>query len=399
MNTRFAIRLCSALAACAGLLAAPAQAAPAKAEPVVIAISAEFSVGGSTAAQDIEAGVNMAVEEINAAGGVLGGRPLVVETRDDRGVPMRAIDNLQELAGNPNVVALFCGRFSPVAIELAPIANAQGLLLLDPWAAADGITQSKQRPNYVFRLSLTDAWAMQKMLETARKRGYKRLAVYLPNTAWGRSSETALKTLSQRSPGVQWQTYWYQWGDTDFSRILSDLRLWKADAVLMVANEREGALILKGIAAFPKQSRPPILSHWGIAGGNFVALLGGPEALAEFDLSVVQTFAFKGLKTARATALARAYRARHKAEISDLAGQAGFAHAYDLTHLLAKAINRAGSTRRAAIRDALEQTGRHDGLVRRYHRPFSPSDHEALEPADAFIARFDNQGRLYRTPR
>ena len=72
------------------------------------------------------------------------------------------------------------------------------------------------------------------------------------------------------------------------------------------------------------------------------------------------------------------------------------AHAYDFTHLLALAIKRAGSTDREAIRRALEQLPRHDGLVRRYQPAFTAERHEALSEDQVFLARFGSDGVLRR---
>jgi branched-chain amino acid transport system substrate-binding protein len=66
----------------------------------------------------------------------------------------------------------------------------------------------------------------------------------------------------------------------------------------------------------------------------------------------------------------------------------GVAHAYDLTHLLAKAITRAGSADRGKVRVAMEQLGPYDGLVQRYAKPFSADRHDALSPANIFMARY-----------
>ena len=139
--------------------------------PLLIGLTAEFSMPGSHAAQAIDKGIELAISEINSRGGVLG-RRLAVIRRDDRGVPARAVDNFKELAAHPDVVGVFCGRFSPVAIELAPLANELRLPLLDPWAAADGIVQ-QPAPNFVFRLSLTDTWAMESLLGHAQARGFQ----------------------------------------------------------------------------------------------------------------------------------------------------------------------------------------------------------------------------------
>ena len=70
------------------------------------------------------------------------------------------------------------------------------------------------------------------------------------------------------------------------------------------------------------------------------------------------------------------------------------AHAYDLMHLLARAIDKAGSTDRAKVRDALEKLGPYDGLVRRYSAPFAADRHDALSPAQIFFARYTPDDRL-----
>jgi branched-chain amino acid transport system substrate-binding protein len=72
------------------------------------------------------------------------------------------------------------------------------------------------------------------------------------------------------------------------------------------------------------------------------------------------------------------------------------AAAYDLTHILARAIDRAGTTSRPAVRQALEEVEGYDGAVRRFRRPFAPGRHEALSPADLYLARYDGRGMLVR---
>lgn len=389
---RFRWGMAAALWLCLGLSAVfSAHATPPV--PVVVGLTAEFGVRGSQTAQSIEKGILLALDEINAAGGVLGGREMRLENRDDRGVPARGIDNFNEFAARPEVVGVFCGRFSPVAIEIAAVASQRKMLLLDPWAAADDITKRRgAEPNYVFRLSLTDSWALQAMLEHARQRGISRVALFVPNTAWGRSSEAAMLAYSRRRPGMQHDVYWYNWGDTEFTERLAQAREKGAQAVLTVTNEFEGLPMISQMAAMPASQRLPIISHWGLLGGDF-ATTARPY-LDQVDFSVVHSFSFSDPQGAKARAVAAGVKQRFGIDVTQLRAQLGFAHAYDLTHLLAKAINKAGSTDRAAIRTAMENLDAHEGLVRRYARPFTPQRHEALDASFARMARFDKDGNL-----
>jgi branched-chain amino acid transport system substrate-binding protein len=256
----------------------PLLRAASSGEPLKIAVVAEYGMQGSHAAQSIEKGVALAIAEINEQGGLLRGRPLQLVRRDDRGLPARAIDHMREVAIDPAILAVFCGRFSPVALELVPVATELGILLLDPWAAADGIANNSQKPNYVFRLSLTDSWAIEAMIEHARRRRMKRLTALLPNTGWGRSCFAAIERVLKAKPGIQVDTIWYNWGDTDFSNALVSARRTQSDALLMVANESEGKHILDLVDRTPPAERLPIIAHWGISAGDFNQVTGGQSA-------------------------------------------------------------------------------------------------------------------------
>lgn len=362
-------------------------------QPLVIGLSAEFGVKNSASAESIKKGILLAVDEINARGGVLNGRKLQLEARDDRGVPARGKDNLEAFAANPDVIAVFSGRFSPVTMEIAPLANSLKILLLCPWSAADAIVRQPS-PNYVFRLSLTDTWAMQAMLDYVRNRGFSRVALIVPNTAWGRSSEAAFLEYQTKHRNIRHIMLNYNWGETDFRQKIQQAVDFGADALLMVSNEAEGVPIVQQIAELPSGKRLPIISHWGITGGDFVSLTG--DALQKVDLTVVQTFTFNEANSDKARAVIKHAEQLFGHDINKLHAQVGFAHAYDLTHLLAKAINQAGKPDRSEVREALEHLGSYQGLVRVYEKPFTKQRHEALDKNQLFIGRFDKFGNVLK---
>lgn len=370
-----------------GLLVAVAAAgrAASAADPVRIGIDAEFGLLGSTSAQAIQRGAAVAVAEINAAGGVLGGRPLELVLRDNRSVPARSGENLSELAAMPDLVAVFCGRFSPVVLENLDLVHQLGLILLDPWASADGITENGRQPSYVFRLSLRDRWAMPVMMRHAKAKGASRIGVLAPNTGWGRSGVAAIeRNTGPGMPGVA-GVAWYNWGDKSLARPYVELLRAGARAILFIANDTEGAVLLREVAAMPEGERLPLIMHWGVTGGTLAQQAGA--AMDRLDLSVVQTFSFLSAdprKVARFLDLWAAQFGPVRPE--EIAAPVGVAHAYDLTHLLARAVDQAGNTDRAQVRAALERLREHDGLVRRYAPPFTVVDHDALRAENVFMA-------------
>jgi branched-chain amino acid transport system substrate-binding protein len=376
------------------MLSTTAMAAGPK-EPVRLAIDAEFGVKMSTSAQAIQRGAEIAAAEVNAAGGVLGGRPLQIVTRNNNSVPARAAENLRELAADPSVVAVMCGKHSPVVQHLLPLIHELGMPLLDPWAAADDITRYPRTPNFVFRLSLTDSWALDAMLRSAVTHRYRRLGLLLPNSGWGRSSQGAAHkaVASERNVHLVGEQ-WFNFGDTQFTAQYDTLRKAGAEAILLVANELEAAAFVRETAQRPEAERLPIFAHWGLTGGQFFALAG--DRLAEIDLLVVQTYSFIGAKGDRAQRVVAALKKQGLAGPADIESPVGVAHAYDLTHLLVRAIDRAGKLDRAAIRDALEHLPEYRGLVRHYRAPFTPTRHEALDPSVVFMARFADGGAIVR---
>lgn len=372
-----------------------ATSAQADLPPVVIGINAEFGVISSTSAQAIRLGAQIAIDEINAAGGVLDGRPLALLEKDDRSVPARFIKNLREFAADPQVVAVLCGRFSPVVVEATPVIHQLKIPLFDPWAAADPITTHDFRPNYIFRLSLRDSWAIQVMIRHAKQRGLHKVGVLTPNTEWGRSNVKAIQTFNRVDPQITLVgAHWYNWGDDSLLEPYQTLRAAGADVIFMISNEREGILLVKEIAALPKEQRLPILAAWGITGGNFFE--GAGSALKAVDLAVVQTYSFVDAHDPVAQQVLQAAQRYGAGDPRHISSPVGVAHAYDLVRILAKAIQIAGSTDRSAVRDALEQVTNYAGLIKTYPQPFTPDRHDALSLQEVFMARYDEDGAIVR---
>ncbi len=378
-------------------LALCASGAVHAAKPVYIGIDAEFGHKTSTSAQAVQQGIEIAIEEINKAGGVLGGRPLELVVRDNRSITAIGLDNLRELAKMPDLVGVFGGKFSPIYMEAVPVVHELGLLLLNPWGSADGITEHNHKPSYTFRLSLKDEWAGPAFVRFAEQQHkVSSVGMLLPNTAWGRSNKAAIEKAAAGSKVKLAGFRWYNWGDASMIAPYPELRAAGAQAIILVANEAEGSILVKELAALPKDQRLPIISHWGITGGEFPKLAG--DALDQVDLAVIQTYSFIGQNTPAARRVLAALQRRGVASADVVKSPVGVAHAYDLTHLLARAIQKAGTTDRRKVRDAMEQLGPYDGLIQRYAQPFTATRHDALSARNVFFARYTVDDRLVPIP-
>jgi branched-chain amino acid transport system substrate-binding protein len=390
------LSLISLVIVLAGSVLAGGRANATEQPPILIGLDAEFSHPTSTSAVAIERGIQLAIAEVNEAGGLLGGRRLALLASDNRAVAARSVANVEALAENPNVVALFCGRFSPVVVEAIPTVQRRQIPLLDPWAAADDIVDNGGSPNYVFRLSMRDSWAVAAMMRHANGLGLRRIGLLLPNTTWGRSTVTAVEAFVRDHKSVSVVgTEWYHWGDKTLLAQYRRLVEQGMELLVLTANQDEGSTLVREIAALPEAERRPIVSHWGIAGGDFVAMAG--PALHQIDFKVVHPFSMAEADPRRFAPVAE--RARRLLGVDGLATMpsgVGFANAYDLTHILAKAITLAGTTDRRAVRDALERVPSYSGLVADYAPPFTATRHEALGPERVFVGRFRPDGSLVR---
>lgn len=374
-----------------GLIGSGAQAENKK---VLIGLTAEFGHNTSTSAQGIEMGMRLAVAEINERGGVLGGSKLGLDVKDNRSIPALGVGDLRAFTQDENVVAVVGGKFSPVMIDLAQEAETLRIPTFSPWATADQIVSNHPKDSFVFRMSIRDSWALELMIEYALANGWHKLGLLLPNNSWGQSCKKAAEAalLDETRIAIVAENL-YNWGDASLYDRYGAMVSAGADAVLLVANEGEGAQIIKAAGSHPDDVQIPIVAHLGITGGDLTSLTDG--LASNVDLTVVQTFSFAGRGDERARAVLESVRQQLDIQSAEeIPSQVGFAHGYDLVHILARAIDTAGTTNREQVRDALEQVRDYDGLTKYFEQPFEASSHEALTSKDIFLGRIQSNGSV-----
>jgi branched-chain amino acid transport system substrate-binding protein len=359
---------------------------------VYIGLNVEASHPTSTSDDAIKEGILVAIDEINRAGGVLGGRKLELVEKDNRSVPARAVQNNRELAAIPNLVAVFGGKFSSAIIESLPVIHELKLPMMASWSANDKVIDNGYRPNYVFRLSIIDTWAINAMMNHAWKKGYHKVGLILANVSWGRSNHEAIQKFVAANPKMTiTSTQWFNYGEKSLAEKYEAILNSGAQAVILITIETEGALLVREVAQLPANQRLPFIGTASITGGDFPKMTG--DALGKVDLVFPQTYNIHESRSDRAkSVLASAQRLFGIKDPIDIKSPMGFVHAYDLMHILALAINKAGSTDRTAVRDALEEVTNYDGLIMRYKQPFTKTRHEALNLQNVIMARYDASG-------
>lgn len=374
------------------LTGAGSQAVAQEKAPLVLALDADLSAVAVEGGTAIRRGMEIAIAEVNNNGGVLG-RQLSLVTTDHRGNPARGVYNVEQLAKRQDLLAIFGGVHTPVAVAELDAVHKNNLLFLSPWAAGTSLVDNHYTPNNVFRVSIRDEQAGEVLIKTARERGVKEIALVLERTGWGRSNLTSLSKAAEQQGLKIVSTQWINWRQTDFTNEMSAIIQSGAGAIILVSNAPEAAVVSKTLLKL-EAAEMPLIAHWGLAGGDFVAEMGLTD-LSKLDLSVIQTFSFLYQNNSRSAYLLKAYRERY----DDIAPQAipavvGLAHSYDLVHILIAAVKKAGSVEADAVRQALENLPVLQGAVKQYAPAFTENMHDALMAEDYFMAMFNEDGHL-----
>ena len=168
-------------------------ATPQSKEPVKIGLAAAVSGGSAASGEAIKRGLQIAMDEINAHGGVLGGRKLELVVRDDEGNPAKGVTIARELVEREKAATIFGGLHTTVALAQVAVWHELKTPYMGAWAAGTNITRNGQAPNYVFRVSANDDYADKYLSRYATEILKKnKPGLMLENTAWGQSNETGL---------------------------------------------------------------------------------------------------------------------------------------------------------------------------------------------------------------
>lgn len=395
MANKFALSLVSSIVTALIVGAAvPASPKADNSKPILIGLDADMSGNSASSGEAIRRGAILAIGEINAAGGVLG-RNLSLEIRDHRGIPARGVDNIDEFASMEGLVAVLGGIHTPVALAEIPAIHRHGVIYLGPWAAGTAIVDNGKNPNFVFRVSVRDQFAGDFLIGAAQRRGFRNIGLLLWRSGWGKSNETAMRAAIEKQQLTLAGIEWFNSAQRDMTAQIASLANKGAEAIMLVANPADGLTAVRNMAALPATARRPIISHWGITGGAFHEL--APDDVNRIDLTFLQTYSFTAPAfPRRAKKFLDAYCKQFGPceSPAHLPSTVGTAHAYDLFHLLARAIEKAGSADRSRIRQALENLESYKGLIRDYEPAFTPGRHDALNKSDFSLARFGQDGSI-----
>lgn len=377
MYTKHFPKTMKALLLSAALMGA---AASAQADDIKIGFNSDMSATGSADfGISALAGARQAADDLNAAGGVLGKKVVIVE-RDDVGAPPKAIQNTNELVDNIKVNAMLGGVNSGNMLAWLHIVQQKKIPTISPVATATDITgrYAKTPPNYVFRVSMRDRDQIALLAAyAARASKSGKIAIIADTTGYGQQgAKDALEILAlHKVTPVANEKFGPK--DTDMSSQLNKIKASGADTLIVYALADSNAHVMRSLEKI--NYFPTTLASWANLSSPFLRI-AGPELAGKmiFTASITEDSSPQS-KALYDTLMKRDGR---------VPTYVMAAQAYDSVKLIAAAMEQAKSTDGAAVQAALQQLSQAQGVIKTYQQPFSADNHEALSVKDFRLVRW-----------
>ncbi|MGE5148909.1 MAG: ABC transporter substrate-binding protein [Rhodospirillaceae bacterium] len=324
------------------LITAPAMA---QQEPIVIGVSTAQTGPAAVAAEWELWGVNLAIEEINAAGGVLG-RPLKILVGDNKCNPSEAVNVANKLV-EAKVVAIEGSHCSSAHLASMKIIQEAKIPMITGIASNPQITDLSGvgGNDYAFRISASDSGMMKALgIYLASKKPFKTVAIVAEDSDFGRGGADAFKSIVVPKAGIEVvSTDIFPQNTPDFTSILTRLQQRRPDAIATFILGGDSINFLR--QAMQVGMHIPYTGRAELGGRNQPIIeAGGME-------KSVSAWQYSALADSpQNKAFAEKIKAKYKAEpyLQTWAG-------YDCIRVLAQAIKDANSTDGTKIKDAIKK--------------------------------------------
>jgi len=332
---------------------------------------------GADLGASVKEGVNLAVEEINNNGGLLGNNIEVIY-RDDESNPPKGIVAARELIYAKKVDVLLGPSFTTVNFAILPVINEAKILNLT-LATGTAIVNPQKNP-YTFRSNFHSKIEAEAAINYAvKQKGHQKLAILHDSSAYGKSGLAEILALLKKEGLAALTIETYNIGDKNMTGQLLKIKQTGATAVLAWGLGPDLAVVAKNMHTLGLN-----LPVYGGSGSNsrFFKKLAG-DLGENFLGALTKNFTFnqKNPLPVRAKRYMDEITKRYGLNRSSILSNS--AHSYDAMYIYAQAVKKAGTVEKTKVKAAMENL-RYQGLTA--ETVFSPSDHEALDASDMAMA-------------
>ncbi len=307
-----------------------------------IAIGTIMPISGPVSAYGTQArdASQMAVDEINAKGGVLG-KKLVLYVEDDENSPEKTVNAFNKLVTEKKIVALVGGLTSPCTLSIVGEAQKRKIVLVTPSSTNDTVTDAG---DYIFRSCYNDSFQGRVMAKFAGENLSAKTAaiIFDNNNDYSKGLKDSFTAAFTAAGGTVVATESYATGDKDFAAQLTKIAAASPDVLFVPDYYNTVSLIAK--QARSAGIEVPML---GADGWDEIANNAGDEVLDCYYSNHYSPDA----DDAEVKAFVAAFKAKYNVEPNALA-----ALAYDATYMIADALKAAGSTDPEKFKAAMAAT-------------------------------------------
>ncbi len=217
------------------------------AEPIKIGIVWPITGPIAAAGSYLVAGVKIAKDKINADGGIIG-RPIELFIEDGANDPAQSVSAAEKLVTKDKVdLFMGCWGSSPTLAVSASITKKYGVPHVVETSSSVKITnQDGKRPNpWLFRISPHSAMDAEGSVPLFPKMGFKKTALILVNTDWGRGAASIFPEVMKKNGVTHVMSEFVNQDATDFLTQLTKIKNSDADSIYIVTDQAQTALILK----------------------------------------------------------------------------------------------------------------------------------------------------------
>ncbi len=310
-----------------------------KKEEKEIKMGATFPLTGEVASygQKAKRGIEMAVEEINAKGGVLG-RQVKIDFQDDRSDKKEAVNIVTKFATIDKVPVIFGSAGSSATLAVAPIANQNKVILISPISSSS--TLSTEGGPYFFRTVPADDLQATILADWVFSSGAREVVIVYTNNSWGKPLTDGFEKKFTEQGGKVLLSEGVADNTNDFRTVIAKLKkLRNVDAIVSPTYPKEGGIFVRQLKELG--FKKPLFGgdNWGspefrnIAGQSAEGVFF--TAPSESTSPIYADFAQK-------------YKTKYD-EAPDVFG----AYSYDAANAIFKAIEASKSIETEKIREAL----------------------------------------------
>jgi branched-chain amino acid transport system substrate-binding protein len=345
---------------------------------IKVGVFGPFTGGSAPMGLSMRNGVQIAMDQINAAGGVLGGKKFIMVDRDDEAKNERGGQIMQEFIEKEKVAAVLGPINTGVADASSRYANERKVPMIINVSAGAKVNElfTEFPENYVFHFVANDDVQAEMIVnEAVTKKGFKKPALLCDDTNYGQNGRTKMEGVLAKMNVKPVFVGKFKIKDTDMTAQLQQAKAAGADVILAYGIGPELAAISNSMERVGY--KVPMIASWTAAMSNYVtnAAKNGNGTM------MPQTFIEESPKTEVGKKFVADYRAKYKE--NPIASAVAAAQGYDSMQVLKLAIEQAGTLEGPKIKAALEELKTpYQGATGVYNPPFSKTDHEAIKMAN-----------------